>query len=500
MSSLPDRGATSARAEPSPSPVQQHVDEVSRLLDDLGVAGEVREHCRAWAESSMRQLAMPESDSQGIARPERALDEMLGVASRALKHVLSTHLTPTSGLSDLQHLFEAVEIASSVSPNDHSIESVVEVVRRAALDVRRELALGREAMFDAQNHVEGDHEWSIDTLREAVDSLPRTEGPLPSADATDRSAVIAVALQIVLASDAPSAELRASTLELLRRAASDAERSVLTSALRGWSESELRRHFDVTLQRLTSLCGEADERVWIDAVLRACESGEPEHVEPFWPHLAQRLVCGAPWKEPHLRERTIAQLARCPRHRLPAVAQRLGELPAIIAGRLATSFADQYDDSLAALYAMLVRMRHSDVYASALLAMVRRRTLQWPGALAFRVIDALGPSARALLASLFERGTLDDPSPETRVMAARLLAQRILDLPREGRAASWVVPGLEALGDIACDESRAALDHVIGERRLGLVPAWPAEHRRAAQAARNRLGSARRAEPPEDRP
>lgn len=482
---LPAEQAPAPRAGGSLSGAQalgQSVEQVGRVLDRAGVSPELRDECRAWAEQSLRGAAGPASD-----RPERGLDEVLGVASRALKHVLTAHLGRATGLRDLQSLFKAVEIASSLTPDDRSIETVVEIVRGAADEVLREIALQHEASLESFPQSGEDHEWSLDDLRERVRALAGSAEPLAEIDPDDRSPLLAITLQLALSSDEPPPALRARAIELLRAKGSAAEQNVLPALLGSLCVVGRRQQLDTALRRLAELLGREGEPLWIEVLLRTCEQGELDVLEPLWPHLAERFVCGKPWQDVETRERTVVQLGRWPQQRVFALTPRLQKMPGIASGRLSASALEEYDERLAALYAALVRLRHTDVYAAALLALVRRRSLPWSGALVFRLMDTVEPPTRALLGSLFGHGTLEAPSSETRVMATRYLAQRILELAPHARSATWIKAVLEALGDESCEESMAALKHVLSERRWGVVPAWSSEHRRAAQESLNRL-------------
>lgn len=471
--------------------VSRHAADVARAFDGLELGPDVREKCREWVEGSLRRLHDDAAANAPTGAVDRSLDEVLGVASRALKHVLSSHIGGASGVDDLQSLFKAVEITSSFASDDHSVESVVEVVREAADEVLRKIALEREARFEIQAAAADDHEWSLEELRARWAALPASGLTLNApSDPLDRAPILAIALQLTLGMEALSPRMWGHAQLLLRGCASDDARRVLPSLLRDLCEPGRRNRAELALKLLTTTFAGDEERIWLEPALAVCESADLEVLDVFWPALVDRFVSGGPWKDGALRERTIAQIGRLPRTRVFAVSRRLQLQPGLAAGKLAPSAFEVYDERLSPLYLALVSVRSTNVYGDALLAMVRRRASSWPGALAFRLMESFGASARALLSSLFSHGTLDEPASDTRVMAVRALAQRLMELSQEARNASWIVPAIEALGDAACDEGRAALARVLEERRWLVAPAWSSEQRRAAQSVRARLDAA----------
>jgi hypothetical protein len=289
-------------------------------------------------------------------------------------------------------------------------------------------------------------------------------------------------VQLAIAEDDGAATLRARAqlAQAMERDLGLQEIQILVAACEGLLATGDSQRVDALLPLLLDPL--ADRAQGLEAVLAALVQGaDAGRRELLWPHLADAF----------LRERITPGLAQTtgadgepalalPAELRPFVLARLEARPALQTGRLSSAIFRPLRAEMRPLLLVLLHSSRGSATGDQLRAALLESPPPAPFAGLLALLGDYKPSQREFFRLLLGA----DDAAETAALgreAAALALQVLQRLPRGERRRPDVGDALLALAAAPPGEADALLAAVLGERRLLLLPAWPAAARRLAR-------------------
>jgi len=466
------------------------LDDLADRIQDLEWSDEMKEEFRQQTQAFLartieRMDRRPRNQHAQDHRSRRSLEEVLLMGATALSHAIRK--AGTSGeRPNLTRLFRNAAESLALASDTDSVELILEVMNET---VGLDLSQPEE---DLQEKWIRDDTVYAHPAAELAKRLPRQEAPEITASIlegclAEEKRTLQMALLGTGASGPWTERVAGELAAGIDRPQSPASLDRLMFALGALLDGGDRRPIDHLLPHiLPGLARFAGERL-------AAFFGEEVGVEPadrlvlIWPHLVGLLLRPKAPANTELRKALVRLVSALPAREARQEAHRLDYLEVVRRG--------QFGPAIFQL--PLVRTRHA---LRALLSgrqgsvVVQRLQESWAGrpphplaGLAGRVLgeyqlDDL-PVYHALLQG---NGRLDPGEPEAEEFGRRLQAC-LENLDRGKREADWVGVAIEQLGCLGHTPAVSLLRRIQKERKLGLLPVWPAVCREKAAQARAAL-------------
>lgn len=258
------------------------------------------------------------------------------------------------------------------------------------------------------------------------------------------------------------------------------ERAVVVGWLRSTATASAAPEVDVRVTPVLGAARSSGRGVVAALLIDACEPPHEGLAGPLWPHLAHELLTQDGAGDPVRRRRLEELVARVAPSRLREESARLGALVSRGTASAALEMPAPRRELYPLYEVLLAAPRESGLPAMVTQAFLRHAE-EHPVAGALVVLRTDDDRAHRLVARLVREG--EPPSAGLRNLAVGTIVVALRQLPRRRRREKWVAPAMHALSRLPCAESVSMLREVIRDRRLIVVPEWPAEVRRAAAAA-----------------
>lgn len=477
--------------------VTRALDSVDEVLRTSSVEPAARAACEDWIGRALQRLVerieLPESVECDPAATARGLDAALTTACSALTDALAAALGAQADHADFAALCSALEEALARSSDAESVRSLTQMLRESkheALDAQASAeATRRECELDELPDDGAGYEHSLEELRARVGeclSAAGRPGDVPLESRRERIAIF-VDLLFDHSSDRLVPEILQRLHEAIGPRLTTAEVAMFGRALLEFLERADPWMIDLRLPAVAAVLGAERAALWLNVACQVADSKGPERALALAPHLAGELLDFSPALHAGLRRRVIAAVAALPRAELAAVVRRLPCTRAVYESRIGPRSFQSLRPELAGFYRALFDSALAHTLRPHLLAGLKAHPPGWAGAQALVAVEQLDTRSSRLVAAILEGGLGGTASPELQLELARYLTDRLRRAPEDERKAPWVVPAIDALGQLGLEEFAPDLERITAERRKLVLHAWPAGARRAARQALDRM-------------
>ncbi len=407
-----------------------------------------------------------------------------GLLGRALRELLDEHgrLTVLDDLLDDTH--EALASAGAQQALGLLIGAM------AGPDQAKE----HEAAAPELRRVDDDAAFRIPLvqMQDTFDGLAAEAAGVPAPSAGDPAEEITVNLALLALGPQPvGAQAALAGLErAARRCRSAADRDHLRAIAARLLEGADQDLVDQVLPRLASPFRargiEDSALLW-----QALASGGPGCGALVWPHAALDLLRSDPDRDLHGYALLQELVAGCDDAGFDREAPRLAHLPGFSPSGWNRVLFQRPRPALGGLLAALLSTPAGPTCGEWIVEGWRRQGADTAGGLAARIIDRYHAGMRDLVRAVLAHGRQEgDGAPPRPLLEAARLTLEALEPDR--REQDWVATALLVLGRWHAAPSRRLFERVVSERRLLMVPAWPAECRAAARDGLRRAEGGRR--------
>jgi hypothetical protein len=272
-----------------------------------------------------------------------------------------------------------------------------------------------------------------------------------------------------------------------------------TAMLRGWLLDLVRRNdvgeVDQLLPILLGPYRAHGAACVADLLLSAFRPPAPEALRLLWPYLVDAALVPFDAEDRPLEDELISCLTRLDPADVLAHTDRLALMPAVKKGLLSRRLFQPIRPDLYGFYEVCLNLRRAPHLATQVVEAFFRSPPNTPAA---GVLTVLGPRedrTRSFLGRIVRENRGGGETPALRKLAAEAIAEAIRTCPPMRRAEAWVLRAIGALRALPGPASVAALRIVVGEKRFGILPAWPTAARSAARDVLRPAGAAGGAAP-----
>ncbi|HPF36905.1 MAG TPA: hypothetical protein PLH84_15890 [Candidatus Krumholzibacteria bacterium] len=255
---------------------------------------------------------------------------------------------------------------------------------------------------------------------------------------------------------------------LLQGAWTEGHRAGFSDLLHAVRETPGRSSFEL-LQDLARLCPAANRTA-------------------FWPLVANEVLLGGPDSDPVTTAALQAWLLPVPEGAAGRKAlETLAGLEAAARERFDRELVRAVPRPLADVFGAYLRLDRDDALSQQLVAGLHARPASWLGACVLPLLDRAAVDHREIYALLLRQAHEERDLPRLRDLATELLLSRLANLPAERRREGWVRGSILMLGRLSGLEVGRLLERIRNEKRLLVLPTWPAECREAATTASEQI-------------
>ena len=276
---------------------------------------------------------------------------------------------------------------------------------------------------------------------------------------------------IDILAETPTERIREILIRGLLAIVETGDRANLTAAIRLITEP---------LRRL----GQGDSLVLFLKTLRLCQ-GEEETL--LWPYAVnEMLLCGSSGNSETYQKLCI-RLSGLSWGNMLKTLPVLQGLEAFQQRQIATDIFSEMSPSCYQLCAFLLNTSIGSKIEGYVVAGLRNSPADKLIQVVAPLLDPLIYEHKEFLDSYLRHPQKKEPSDKLKSMAGRIIVEKLAQLPREQRGQAWVPETVEAMAEYQGAGGRELLREIMTDRRLFVVPEWPAACRRSAQLADKKL-------------
>ncbi|MGD9548155.1 MAG: hypothetical protein AB7V45_11515 [Candidatus Krumholzibacteriia bacterium] len=328
-------------------------------------------------------------------------------------------------------------------------------------------------------------------LVDAYEGLEIPAGPLENPAALDRAG--ALGLCVLQLQGEPGPDLVEGVRLTINRIVGDRgfggpERSALAAAVaaifsREPDEAALTV-FEMLWEPLRTMQPHAVGPVWLEVWRRL----KPAHRRHVWPYTVNDILLGLAWRNPLEALALYGQVSRVRASEDARLLYVLESLPALKDGRIGKEVFAPPPPLLFPVLQVLIGSSLSAKLGPPLHDHLLKLQTHPLAVVMLEAAAEYHPGNRVVYQAILEQGVREKLTPRMVELGGRLLTLAILRLPPGSRTEPWLADAVRWLGKLAPRDASDALNRIVTEKKLFVMPAWPKELRLAAEQAWLSLG------------
>lgn len=215
---------------------------------------------------------------------------------------------------------------------------------------------------------------------------------------------------------------------------------------------------------------------------------KPAHRRHAWPYTVNDILLGLAWRN-HLEALALyGQVSRVRASEDARLLYVLESLPALKEGRIGKEVFAPPPPLLFPVLQVLIGSSLSAKLGPLLHDHLLKLQTHPLAVVMLEATTEYHPGNRVVYQAILEQGVREKLTPRMVELGGRLLTLAILRLPPGDRSEPWLKDAVRWLGKLAPKDAPEALDRIVTEKKLFVVPAWPKDLRLAAEQAWLSLG------------
>lgn len=166
---------------------------------------------------------------------------------------------------------------------------------------------------------------------------------------------------------------------------------------------------------------------------------------------------------------------------------RLEEMAAVKGRRIATDIFDSEVKEAYPVYATLLRTSTKTAIAARLLQGLGATSPDWFIAALAPLLDPSRQEHLQLLHAYLQAAPREQFPTPLRILAGQVVVERLPQVDEAARTEPWLVATIEATRELQVEGTRELLERIVSEKKMVVVPRWPAACRQAAAQTLPRL-------------
>lgn len=409
-------------------------------------------------------------------------------AIKSIKDMLTALEATNSDASTLHHIVSHAQTALQLTGDPLLVELVFEKLRKEAKTKKKSQPLLEKRPKPARKAIK--FTLSRAELRTLIADVYVEAKKLETQNgivAPARADAIGICLQILHA--APTDELAggiATTLNLIMSSAelNDLDMQVATDALIDVFKFDKPEAAELVASMVCPPLRHAHRKklgpLWLD-VWNGLKSRQEK--ERAWPFVVNELLMGMWWEDPRQKLALYSALSTIKVAERTDLLMRLESLPALQEKILAKELFHVPAPLLYGVHQLLMASSLTEVHGP---LMHQRLVHQKAHPLTAILMDGFvdyNHAHRQAYQAILKQGVAEKIVPEMRETAIRHLKGTLNRLPAERRGEPWVTDAIQWLGKLGTSKTRTVLKKILNEKKLLVIPAWPAACRDAARDA-----------------
>ncbi|MFH2053446.1 MAG: hypothetical protein ABIK96_13355 [bacterium] len=431
----------------------------------------------------------PGGDAAATAgKPAWIPPEILGSISEIVAALGGTNSDPLV----FEHLIAHAREALKATADAAIVDLLFENMRREVMThgSARPLLIGASRARKRRNP-EPAFTMTAAELAGAFAGLEIPAGPLENPAALDRAG--ALGLCVLQLQGEPGPDLIEGVRLTINRIVGDRgfggpERSALAAAVaaifsREPDEAALMV-FEMLWEPLRTMQPHAVGPIWLEVWRRL----KPAHRRHAWPYTVNDILLGLAWRNPLEALALYGQVSRVRASEDARLLYVLESLPALKESRIGKDVFAPPPPLLFPVLQVLIGSSLSAKLGPLLHDHILKLQTHPLAVVMLEAATEYHPGNRVVYQAILEQGVREKLAPRMVELGGRLLTLAILRLPPGSRTEPWLADAVRWLGKLAPRDATDALNRIVTEKKLFVMPAWPRELRLAAEQAWLSLG------------
>lgn len=205
--------------------------------------------------------------------------------------------------------------------------------------------------------------------------------------------------------------------------------------------------------------------------------------ERFWPYVVNEiLVCGC-GDDQKMFAGLCQFAASVGPEKMDEKLPQLQELESFDSNIIAPNIFHGVTPPSYPLFAFLLKTEVDRFVGDRVVGGLRRNPPEWLSKAIAPLLDLSIQEHKLFLYSYLRQATQKVLPQSLKNIAAKIIAEKLSELPQERRSEVWVESTIAAMAYLKSSETQALLTQIASEKKLLFIPEWPAECRKAADSA-----------------